>query len=337
MSSINSSQPPLHESIREIEKSTWLISNTLPLTHSPSPPPVNASTDQAYAYWSDSNEGHFLLFPAPKPLPNSKVPPEDLPPEAYSSPISIVHAVNNQAAIWRAGEAFIKAHHLDCPDVTREHVTLQFLQDQNAQSDLGFQFPRVLYHCEVGSIYFLVISRVPGQLLDEAWPSMDETLRDYYIGKVADICDALATWKSDSIAGVDGNQLLERYLIKPSSSSSNSYNGKRVGEVLSPKQLLKNCTEMSMDVSKFVFYHCDLGPTNILVDVGTGSLSIIDWEVAGYVPVEWVRTKFRLSAGIDLEVGDEISKRDWRRRVAGRLGEMGYGDVVDAWWKFQYS
>jgi aminoglycoside phosphotransferase len=54
---------------------------------------------------------------------------------------------------------------MDYPDVTREHVTLQFLKDQQPQ---GFEFPDVFYHFETGSRYFLVVSRVPGQLLDEA-------------------------------------------------------------------------------------------------------------------------------------------------------------------------
>ncbi|KAB8275888.1 hypothetical protein BDV30DRAFT_53736 [Aspergillus minisclerotigenes] len=94
---------------------------------------------------------------------------------------------------------------------------------------------------------------------------------------------------------------------------------------------------MSVDVSTFVFYHCDLDPTNILVHTSTGSLGIIDWELAGYVPIEWVRTKFRLSAGMDFNYGDEDSIKDWRRRVAQRLGKMGYRDVVVAWWKFQDS
>ncbi|KAI1836311.1 hypothetical protein DTO006G1_2520 [Penicillium roqueforti] len=104
-----------------------------------------------------------------------------------------------------------------------------------------------------------------------------------------------------------------------------------------PLQLLKNCTEMSMDVSRLVFYHCDLGPTNILVDISTGSLDIIDWELAGYVPIEWVRTKFRISAGMDFNYGNEYSRKDWRRQVAQRLEKMGYNDVLDAWWKFQDS
>lgn len=316
MSSIEMSQPHLNDSIREVDPGSWLISNTVLLTRLSSPPD-KITTD--LACWSDSNGGHFVLCPAPEPLPDSKPLAED------SSSVLRVHAVDNQAAIWRAGEAFIKAHCMDYPNVTREHVTLQFLKDQQPR---GFEFPNVLHHFETGSRYFLVVSRVPGQLLDEAWPNLDETLREYYIGKVADICNRLAAWKGDIIGGVDGHELLERYLVEG--------NGK-MADALSSQPLLKNCTQMSMDVSTLVFYHCDLGPTNLLVDASTGSLGIIDWELAGYVPIEWVRTKFRLSAGMDFNHGDEDSKKDWRRRVAQHLGKMGYSDVVDAWWKFQGS
>lgn len=317
MPSVKLSQPHLIESIQEVDKSSWLISNTLLLTRSSAPIPDKIPTDQAC--WSDSNGGHFLLSTAPEILPVSKPLAED--------PLSIsrVHVVDNQAAVWRAGEAFIKAHHMDYPHVTREHTTLQFLRDQKPQ---GFEFPRVYYYFETGSRYFLVVSRIPGQLLEEAWPNMDETLRQYYIGKVADICNYLTVWKGDTISGVDGNQLLERYLVKGNS---------KVANALSLQRLLENCTEMSMDVSTFVFYHCDLGPTNLLVNASTGSLGIIDWELAGYVPIDWVRTKFRLSAGMDFNYGDEDSKKDWRRRVAQRLEKMGYRDAVDAWWKFQDS
>ncbi|KAJ5270317.1 hypothetical protein N7505_006075 [Penicillium chrysogenum] len=300
MSSTDLLQPHLNDSIREVDKSSWLISNTLLLTRSSSPPPDNTLC------WSDSNGGHFALSTAPKPLPDSKSLIND------SSSISRVHAVDNQAAVWRAGEAFIKAHHMDYPDVTREHVTLQFLKDQQPQ---GFEYPNVLYHFETDSRYFLVVSRVPGQLLHEAWPNMDDNLRQYYIGK-----------KGDTISGVDGHQLLERYLLKGNSK-----------DTLAPQQLLKNCTEMSIDVSTLVFYHCDLGPTNLLVDLSTGSLGIIDWELAGYIPIEWVRTKFRISAGMDFDYGDEDSKKDWRRKVAQHLEKMGYSDVLNAWWKFQDS
>lgn len=95
----------------------------------------------------------------------------------------------------------------------------------------------------------------------------------------------------------------------------------------SPFNLRKNCLGMGMDCSAFYFYHCDLGPANVLVDTRDNTVSIIDWEIAGFVPIEWVRTKFRVSGGMDLSsVDDDV---DWRRRMIHLLGEMGYTDVVD--------
>lgn len=110
-----------------------------------------------------------------------------------------VHTVDNQAAVWRVGDAFIKAHRTQYPYCTREHATLQFLSDQQPQ---GFDFPHVLHHFEDKSAYFLVVSRVSGQTLDNIWPHMDNTMRQHYINKIANICDYLAGWKGDYIAGV---------------------------------------------------------------------------------------------------------------------------------------
>jgi hypothetical protein len=70
MSSIDLHQPYLTDSIREVKKSSWLISDALLLTLSPSSLPDNIPIGQVY--WGDSNGGHFALSPAPEPLPDSK-------------------------------------------------------------------------------------------------------------------------------------------------------------------------------------------------------------------------------------------------------------------------
>ncbi|KAI1465096.1 uncharacterized protein F4812DRAFT_131461 [Daldinia caldariorum] len=57
---------------------------------------------------------------------------------------------------------------------------------------------------------------------------------------------------------------------------------------------------LGMDCSTFVFSHNDLSPTNIIVDQ-KGVIGIIDWELAEYVPREWIRTKFGVSWGLDFE------------------------------------
>ena len=83
-----------------------------------------------------------------------------------------------------------------------------------------------------------------------------------------------------------------------------------------------------MDTSSLVFYHCDMGPSNILYD--EGRLAIIDWECAGFVPKDWIWTKFRLSAGMDLPCEGE-AKYGFRTRVQMSLGEIGFDDVALRW------
>jgi len=80
------------------------------------------------------------------------------------------------------------------------------------------------------------------------------------------------------------------------------------------------------------YYYCDLGPGNIIVDPLDRSIGIIDWETAGFVPREWIRTKFRISGGMDLPgPADEDYRRGWRRRMQKKLGMEGFPDVVDRW------
>ncbi len=139
---------------------------------------------------------------------------------------------------------------------------------------------------------------MPGRTLTEAWPGMNEETRGYYVRRVGEVCERMAEWKEEAVAGVDGGWLTELYLEK--------------GRGLEPGRLKENCIGMGMDVSDLVFYHCDLGPGNMLVEPENArGIGIIDWEVAGYVPREWVRTKFHLSAGMDFPyVEDEYLKAD---------------------------
>jgi aminoglycoside phosphotransferase len=229
-----------------------------------------------------------------------------------------VYAAGDVSAVWRAGEAFIKIRDIKFPQVTREHVTLEFLE---AKKPLNFAIRTVLYHGEWDGRYYLILSRVPGRTLTEAWPTMDEEMREYYVQRVAKACEEMAQWKGEALGGVDGGQVMELYLRK--------------GGSLEQDELRRNCAGMGMDVSCLVFYHCDLGPGNIIVDIESKGLGIIDWEIVGYLPREWVRTKFHLSSGMDVpDVKDEDAKSDWRAFVARRLAEMGFQEVIDGWLAF---
>jgi len=104
---------------------------------------------------------------------------------------------------------------------------------------------------------------------------------------VVNACLEMAQWEGPTFGGVDDQYIPEYFLAGANDDFS----------VLHP-----GCETIGMDCSSFVFYHADLGPTNIIVEDQPNSrkIGIIDFEISGYFPRDWVRIKFRLSSGMDL-------------------------------------
>ncbi|KAK3692970.1 hypothetical protein B0T22DRAFT_525530 [Podospora appendiculata] len=250
--------PHVNDSVEQIDDDSWLIGGRMLLSRQTSPVPGQPS-------WSDGKGAFFVLSdaPSPRPTPRSVARTEGEIPRVYDA--------GDQSAVWRAGEAFIKVQDISFPLATREHVTLRFLEEKG---ELDFEYPRALHHAEFHGRYYLIASRVSGRTLQDAWSGMDEPTRQHYVSLVAQICDTMATWKGDAIAGL--------------------------------------LTSMGIDPSLPIFYHCDLGPTNILVEPEKGTIGIINWETAGYAPREWVRTKFLLSSGMDFATEDWSPDPSWR-------------------------
>jgi len=290
---------PVNESIQEINDDSWVIGNRILLSRRRSP--------SSGSRWSDGRGSFYVISDAPYPLPSSR-------PLPASSNIQMVYDAGGVSAVWSMGDAFCKVKILD-PGATREHVTLDYLHNKRP---LSFATPDVHYHAEYDGRYYIILSRLTGQTLIEAWPNMDEAMKQHYVSRVANICKELAVWQADGISGVDGQHLSDRFLT-------------RLGlpKDCSPRNLLNNCKDLGMDCSTFVFYHCDLGPGNIIVT--EGSIGIIDWETAGFVPKEWIRTKFCVSSGMDLPGGDQDSRVDWRRRVQRQLEKKGFPEIGERW------
>jgi serine/threonine protein kinase len=292
---------PVNESIQEINNNSWVIGDRILLSRRRSPPSGSS--------WSDGKGSFYVISEAPYPLPPSR-------PLSATTHIEKVYDAGGVSAVWSIGDAFCKVKILD-PDATREHVTLDYLHNKRP---LSFATPDVYYHAEYDGRYYIVLSGLTGHTLTKAWPNMDEAMKQHYVSRVVKVCKELAVWQADYISGVDGRHLSETHLT-------------RLGqpEDCSPQNLLTNCNDLGMDCSIFVLYHCDLGPGNIIVNLADGSIGIIDWETAGFVPREWIRTKFRISGGMDLPGSDQELRVDWRRRVQRRLGEEGFPDIAERW------
>ncbi|KAK4149056.1 hypothetical protein C8A00DRAFT_47261 [Chaetomidium leptoderma] len=286
---------PINQSLQQIDENSWLFGDRILLTRQASPSPGCPS-------WGDGNGLYYVVYEPPSPLP----PCRPLPAESH---IKKLYDAGGVSAVWRIGDAICKARKHPDPNMTWEHVTLDHLHNKCPLGNLSFAVPNVIHH-----------SRMPGATLSEAWPSMDESTKEYYVSRIAGICKELAAWTGNGIHGVDGRNLSDLYLTPLHGV-----------EDMSPRNLLGNCANLRMDRSLFVFYHCDLGPGNIIVDPGQRSLAVVDWEMAGFVPREWIRTKVRVSSGLDLPGDNDDSRQEWRSRLQRRLGQDGFPEIADRW------
>ena len=150
------------------------------------------------------------------------------------------------------------------------------LTTSSPTQQLSFDIPTVLFYTEEAGKTYLVEPCVPGKRLNEAWWEMPEEEKEHVVTRVSEICAEIQVFRSRDLTGVDYNWLDP--LQEP--------DDQRV-EVQQ-----QHCKDLGMDCSVFVLSHNDLGPTNIIIN--GNQIVVLDWEMAGYAPLEWVRTKFAI-------------------------------------------
>lgn len=144
------------------------------------------------------------------------------------------------------------------------------------------------------------------------------------------VCESLQLLESDKLSGVDGKNMPESYLIADEEGEDFS------PENLQRGNLQRGCELIGMDCSTFVFYHADLGPGNIIVedDPQSGDIGIIDWENSGFFPRGWIRTKFRISSGLNLPSSVTETPHWWRSEMQKLLGVRGFDDFSEEWFSW---
>ncbi|KAL9084082.1 MAG: hypothetical protein Q9165_008219 [Trypethelium subeluteriae] len=289
----------INKSLKQIDLNTWLIGNFV----------LHRSLKQSStATWNDIDGSSYTLTEAPSP------PPPTVAPNGPHT--ALVHEAGDASAVWSIGHvAFCKVRYIE-EGVTPESITLNFVRDQQP----SFETPEVFHHAFDKDRSYLIIQRLIGRTLDFVWPSLSEYWKRFYVNAVVEICKEMAEWKGVALGGVDGQRIPEYYLVTP--SGSDDFGSIEVG-----------CKALGMDVSQVVFSHADLGPTNIVVeDIPIlGKIGIIDFEISGFLPKGWVRTKFRISSGMDLSAVASADPTWWRAEVQKALGLAGFADYSDAW------
>ena len=157
----------------------------------------------------------------------------------------------------------------------------------------------------------ILMKRLPGRQLGEAWPNMSENARAQTIRQLRSYLDELRrlrpsipAWIGSCSKGPAYDHRINNMSTVGPFASVSEFNDFLVAPV-------KNCPrpewvakyrKLLPDSHSIVFAHADLSWENILVDPATGNVTgILDWEMAGFWP-EWWEYRKALCGG---------RSRDW--------------------------
>lgn len=161
----------INRSIKQVDTTTWLIGD-LTLHRSP-----NLSDKAACAWNDDGDQSSYYLVKQHPGAFVSATPPN-------SPHVQLIHESGDASAIWSIGTNVVcKVRYLR-EEVTPESVTLEFVRSKNP----SFGAPEVLFHTFSNVRSFLFIRRLPGRTLDDAWPTLGEYWKRYYVNAVVDAC-----------------------------------------------------------------------------------------------------------------------------------------------------
>ncbi|KAI1086358.1 kinase-like domain-containing protein [Rostrohypoxylon terebratum] len=286
----------IRDSVKQIDETSWLIGGKHIVRYFQRP-------YKCECLLKNSRDGScYTLSDATPTLPAA----EPIPSDSY---VHQIHDAGDSSAVFSFGETLILKVKSTSEGGLQEHDTLVSL----AQKQLSFNIPTVLFCFQEAKRTYLFEPYMTGKSLNEVWWDMDTDGKEHLSTRIASICSELAAFPpSDIMISVDYNWMDP--LREPEQRDC------------SPAALKTHCTNLGMDCSNYVFSHNDLGPTNILIH--GDQITIIDWDLAGYYPLAWVRTKFAICGALDME---RVSNN-----VEWKLGDMGFPEVTGAYnelWK----
>lgn len=305
---------PLNQSIRRIGPSRWCIGSLICERTGFIHP-----TD-AIAAWQENDCIHNLR----KIEDGTIFPPSFM---GSSDEVQLIHEGGSSSAVWAIGKEAICKVKAWNPKMESEDKTIAFVKKIAPQ----ISTPKVIYAWTDRDRSFLILGRIKGSTLRDAWISLSLSQRRSVVETIAAYCDLLAKNKSQILKSATGRPLLEPFL----SSSDSGLLG-----LLTPEECVRYFSTPSAECPKFGedfhFYHPDLGPGNIIVSDDGRVAGILDWEAAGYYPTFWIATKPSVSPGLDFY--PPIVKCDdfeWRKCLRMELERWGYPQASDWYLKWR--
>lgn len=305
--------PPIDVSVARVNSHCWTMGSSAicEKVTSPESTPTNAIIS-----WQDGSSTFYLREPNEKDFSASK----------GDAQVDRIHVGGSSAAVWQIGDnAFCKVHAW-CEGLELEANTIRFV----TRNALGVPVPEVIHSWVDRNLNrtFLITKRVSGQRLEEAWPQMSSDQRTRIAKNLAGYCVTLATRTSSRFETATGCGVYEPRLMESAHPSHPTWLPRTLGP-LSVEGIVTYMTNMSTEPpphidAPFIFYHADLGPTNIMISKdGNVITGIIDWESAAYYPRFWIATKPVVASAFWLE-STIIEPKLWGELFGQALEAVGY-------------
>ena len=309
---------PIDQSVKQIGPSRWSIGSLVCERIN------NEQYADAVAAWEE-DECTYILRKAK----DDEIAPPATFAESSSDDLRLVHTGGTESVVWTIGRrVFCKVHHWN-PEQESEDKTIAFVKKIAPQ----ISTPEVIHIWIDNGKSFLLVRRIEGSTLRDAWASLSLSQRQAVVETIAAYCDLLAKTTSKTLETATGRPALEPFL---------SFAGSNLCPLLTQKEWERHFSVILEGrptiTEEFHFYHPDLGPSNIIISDDGTVAGIIDWESAAYYPAFWIATKPTISPAFNFcpEI-PEHDELEWRKRFRDELVRLGYPQVGEWYIKWMRS
>lgn len=312
--------PPVRESIKQITPQIWTVGTSVlcyafeDAKHHP---------ENSFASWKD---GLTIFYLVRRNETSPPVPASGL----GDSNTGRVYDAGSGCGVWFIGnEAVVKVKSWTKGQQS-EASTMKFVHKKAPSVPL----PKVISYWEdkAANRSFLVMRRVKGRTLAEAWPDLSDEQHNRIAEEVASHVTTLASFTRLHYESVDRCGILEDWLMEHIPPSTPTWRHDTLGPFSIP-ELRSYMTSISTATppqlnEPFVLFHPDLNAVNIIVRDDDEGVTILDWESVGFFPSFWVATKCRYFC-IENERLSKEGQMGWRDALKSALAKRGFVDYEE--------
>lgn len=207
---------------------------------------------------------------------------------SYSSHVKLFYGASRRGT-WAIGSDVIMKERPDEGPKT-EVTTLNFLASHHENK---IPAPKVIRDwVDSDGQYFVLLERIKGQTLEQAWTSLSESQKIAIADQVLDARQQLRSITSLSMQSVDNTPCYPGLLFfdlephGPFNSDLELWNALVPTLPDLPHRVLEGLKRSMPKCEPYVLTHCDLNLGNIIFQNGK-LVGILDWEYAAYYPVWW--------------------------------------------------